>query len=80
MNKQGREKHAITDLCGNIKNQFRDAKLSILWEVTYFTLGIFFVLIQSNIDIAPLFFSQQFVAYVEGGCKKNMALNRNTAW
>jgi hypothetical protein len=40
MYKQGREKHAITDLCGNIKNQFRDANLSILWEVAYFTLGI----------------------------------------
>jgi len=41
MNKQGREKHAIADPCGSNKNQFRDANLSILWEVTYFTLGIF---------------------------------------
>jgi hypothetical protein len=54
--KQGREKDAITDPYGNIKNQFRNANISILREVTYFTLGLIFVLVQSKLDIAPLFF------------------------
>lgn len=53
MKKPGKEKDAIADLYGNFKNQFQNANLSILREVT---LGLIFVLIQSNLGIARLFF------------------------
>jgi hypothetical protein len=58
MKEEGREKYAITDLYGNIKNQFRNANLSVLREVTYFALGLLFVLVQSNLDMMSLFFQR----------------------
>jgi hypothetical protein len=46
MKKQGREKDAIKDIYGNIRNHFRNANLAILKEVAHFTLGLMFVLVK----------------------------------
>jgi len=65
MKKEGKENVKISDLYGNIKNQFRNENLSILREMTFFRLGLLFVLVQSNLDIVPLFF---FFTAVCGVC------------
>jgi len=69
MKKQGKEKDALVDLYGNFKNQFRNANLSILREVTYFYLRPNICVNTVKPRYSATVFSPQFVAYVDGGCK-----------
>jgi hypothetical protein len=79
MKKQGKEKDAIADLYGNFKNQFRNANLSILREVTYFYLRPNICVNTVKPRYSATVFSPQFVAYVEGGCKWKHRVEENSS-